>query len=326
MYILYVLAFLAASLLSSFAYAAWLMKSKRVSDLMPLVASVTTALIVYLLLQQYQLGAHYAVLAIELGIALSSSMLVQLYMSKPKTFIVLTLIMLAGFVLYSYGGFAGFPTMGVFGISTMYGLVYRNLSTRHKARSARKEKSKEIVRDVIQIIMGGIIIAMLAFFKPNASVPMVFTLIILGYAVNDLSGEKSLGGAYKAVESRLERSGVVYGSGALYIAAGTALVIGFVVNPLFVMFGMIVLFFSDSAATIVGISIDFVKLPYNKDKSLMGSLAFLIVAASLGYLVIGVNALILAVPLAFIESLNTHLDDNVSVAIAIVIASVLLRL
>lgn len=324
--ITYSLIFFAAALLSSFAYAIWLAKNRRIVDLMPLIASILTVPIVYVLLQQYQPIAHYAVLAIELGVALISSMLVQLYMSKPKSFIALMLLMLAGFMLYSYGRFGGFTPMGVFGAATMYGLVYRNLRQRRKARTVSKEKSKEIIRDIIQITMGVIIVALLALFRFGTAVPMVFALIILGYALNDLSGEKSLGSAYKAVESRLERSGVVYGSGALYIAAGTALIIGFVSNPMFVVFGMIVLFFSDSAATIVGINLDFVRLPHNSEKSLLGSLAFFLVTASLGYLVIGVNALILAAPLALIESVNTHLDDNVSLAIAVVIASALVRL
>jgi dolichol kinase len=247
-------------------------------------------------------------------------------MSKPKTFITLMVLMLAGFVLYGLNGFTGFPLMGVFGASTMYGLVYRNLKKKQKVRDVSKEKSKEIVRDIIQITMGVIIVAILELFEFGTAVPMVFALIIMGYAVNDLSGEKSLGGAFKAIESRLERSSVVYGSGALYIAAGTALIIGFVGSTPVVIFGMIVLFFCDSAATIVGINLDFVRLPHNKEKSLLGSLAFLIVAASLGYLVIGVNALVLAVPLALIESVNTHLDDNVSLAIAVVIASTFIRL
>jgi dolichol kinase len=326
MHTFYFVAFLAASLLASFAYSAWLAKHRRIKSLAPLIASVATALVVYALLGQYQLAARYSVLAIELGVALVSSMLVQLYIERPKTFIALTILMLAGFMLYSYGGFSGFPEMGMFGISTMYGLVYRNLSSKHKAKRAGRQRSKEIIRDIIQITMGVIIVAILAYLKPYASVPMVFALIILGYAVNDLSGEKSLGGAYSAVESRLERSGVIYGSGALYIAAGTALVIGFVGNLSFVVFGIIVLFFSDSAATIVGVTLGSVKLPYNKDKSVLGSVAFLVVAGSLGYLVIGSSALILAVPLALIESLDTHLDDNVSVAIALVAASALLRL
>jgi len=325
MNIVYPLIFFAAALLSSLAYAAWLGKKSAIKDLVPLIASVLTVPVVYLLLRQYQPAAHYAVLALELGVALISSILVQLYMSRPKTFILLALMMLAGFLLYSSDQLGGFPLMGVFGISTMYGLVYRNLGTKRKVRSARKEKSKEVVRDIIQITMGVIIIAILELFKFSMAVPMVFTLIILGYAVNDLSGEKSLVSVFKKIESRLERSSVVYGSGALYIAAGTALVIGFG-NPMFVVFGIIVLFFCDSAATIVGINLDFVKLPYNKNKSLFGSLAFLIVAASLGYLVIGTNALILAVPLALIESVNMHLDDNVSLAIAVVIASAFMRL
>lgn len=318
--------FLVAALLSSFAYVIWLVKKKRITDLLPLIASVVTASIIYLLLKQYQLGAHYNILAIELSIALISSMLVQLYMSKPRMFVALTLLMLSGFLLYSYSHFSGFTPIGIFGMSTMYGLLYRNGGHKHVRRKVNNEKSKEVIRDIIQITMGTILVVVLALLKFDAAVPVIFTLIILGYVLNDLSGEKSLRNAYKAVESRLERSGVVYGSGALYIAAGAALVIGFVNNPVFAIFGMIVLFFADSTATIVGINLGFMKLPYNRNKSVLGSLSFFLVTALLGYFVIGTAAFALGALLAVVESADTHMDDNVSLAIAIVIASVLVPL
>lgn len=322
--IAYSFMFLAAALISSFSYFAWLLMKKRAADLLPAVAAVATVSAIYLLWQQ-QVAGSYHLLAIEYGIALIAAVLVQMYMLRPKAFIALTVLMLAGFLAYCYGNFGGFAPIGVFGLSTMYGLVYRDNIQKRGSRTVNKERSKEVHRDIIQIALGAVVLAILAFLKSSAAIAIVFALIILGYAVNDLSNERRLKGAYEILESRLERSGVIYGSGALYIAAGTAMIVGFVNDPAFVMFGIITLFFADSMATIVGVNLDRVKLPYNKNKSVFGSLAFFLVTALLGYPLIGLVAVGLGALLAFVESVDIKLDDNVSLAMFVIVAYVLLR-
>ena len=322
--ITYSLLFFAAALLSSLAYFAWLATKKRAIDMLPAVAAVATVSAIYLLWQQ-QIVGHYYILGIEYVIALIATVLVQMYMMRPKPFVAFTVLMLAGFLAYCYGNFSGFAPIGVFGLSTMYGLVYRDSLQKHGNKTVNKDKSKEVHRDIIQIALGIVVLAILAFLRSSTAIAVVFALIILGYVVNDLSSESRLKGVYKVLESGLERSGVVYGSGALYIAAGTAMVVGFVNNPAFVMFGIVVLFFADSVATIVGVNLDWVKLPYNRNKSVFGSLAFFLVTALLGYPLIGIAAVYLGALLAFVESVNLRLDDNVSLAMVVVVAYVLLH-
>ena len=320
----YSLLFFAAALFSSLAYFAWLATKKRAIDMLPTVAAVATVSVIYLLWQQ-QIVGHYYILGIEYGIALIATVLVQMYMMKPKPFVAFTVLMLAGFLAYCYGNFSGFAPVGVFGLSTMYGLVYRDNLQRHGSRTVNKDKSKEVHRDIIQIALGIVVLAIIAFLRSSTAIAVVFALIILGYVVNDLSSESRLKGVYKVLESKLERSGVVYGSGALYMAAGTAMVMGFVGNQAFMIFGLITLFFADSVATIVGVNFDWLKLPYNKKKSVFGSLAFFLVVALLGYTLIGIAAIYLGVLLAFVESVNLKLDDNVSLAMVVIIAYVLLH-
>jgi dolichol kinase len=320
----YSLLFFAAALFSSLAYFAWLAAKKRAIDMLPAVAAVATVSAIYLLWQQ-QIVGHYYILGIEYGIALIATVLVQMYMMRPKPFVAFTVMMLAGFLAYCYGNFGGFAPIGVFGLSTMYGLVYRDNFQRHGSKTVNKDKSKEVHRDIIQIALGIVVLAIIAFLKSSTAIAVVFALIILGYVVNDLSSESRLKGVYKVLESGLERSGVVYGSGALYIAAGTAMVVGFVNSPVFVMFGIVVLFFADSVATIVGVNLDWVKLPYNRNKSVFGSLAFFLITALLGYPLIGIAAVYLGALLAFVESVDLKLDDNVSLAMVVVVAYVLLH-
>jgi dolichol kinase len=322
----YLLVFFAAALASSFVYAAWLSKKKRAMYLLPLGASVLTVLIIYLLLGQYRLSANYMILATEFGVALVSSILVQLYLLKPRVFITLILLLLSGFFLYSYSHITGFAPMGVFGISTMYGLFYRSMDNKPARRPAKKERSKEVSRDVVQIMLGIVLVAVLILLKFNVAAPVVFALTIWGYFVNNLAGEKTLKGMHRPLESKLERTGAIYGSGALYLAAGMALIMGFANDSPLAIFGVMVLCFSDSLATIVGINFGALKLPYNKNKSVMGTLAFFLATALLGYLVIGPTAIVLGLLLAFVESADTRVDDNVSLAIAVVIVSVLAHL
>ncbi len=65
-------------------------------------------------------------------------------------------------------------------------------------------------------------------------------------------------------------------------------------------------------------------LPYNRYKTIVGTLAFFIVAAIAGYFLIGLYGVLFALILAFIESLNLSLDDNIRSGIAIVILNALL--
>ncbi len=322
--IAYSLIFFAAALVSSSAYFAWLVAKKRAMDLLPALAAIVTVSAIYLLWQQ-QLAGGYYLLGIEYGIALLATVLVQMYMLRPKAFIALTVLMLVGFLVYCYGNFGGFAPVGVFGLSTMYGLVYRDSLQKRGMKTVNKDKAKEVHRDIIQIALGLVVLAILIFLKSSTAVAIVFALIILGYVVNDLSSERRLRGVYRILDSRLERSGVVYGSGALYMAAGTAMMVGFVSNQAFMMFGLVTLFFADSIATIVGVNFDQVKLPYNKKKSVFGSLAFFLVTALLGYPLIGFTAIGLGALLAIVESVDIKLDDNVSLAMVVVIAYALLH-
>ena len=125
----------------------------------------------------------------------------------------------------------------------------------------------------------------------------------------------------------LERKNVSYGLGATYLAAGTALMLGFTGTTSLLLFGIVALFFGDSIATIVGISRKGAEpLPYNKYKTIAGTLAFFFAVAIVGYFMVGIYAIPLAGVLAFVESLDTFLDDNIRTGIVVVILGAVLGL
>ena len=88
------------------------------------------------------------------------------------------------------------------------------------------------------------------------------------------------------------------------------------------IFFIITLYFADAVATIVGLSIRQPRLPYNKGKSVAGTLGFF-ACASLGYFFIGPYAIAFAAVLAIVESLplGNKLDDNIILSIAFILLS-----
>ncbi|MFX1521147.1 MAG: hypothetical protein ACFFCD_14640 [Promethearchaeota archaeon] len=115
----------------------------------------------------------------------------------------------------------------------------------------------------------------------------------------------------------------------------------FVVNPLYLVIGILtplllfappisyvavtVLAFGDSISTIVGLKLGRHHIPYNKTKSLEGSISGFIVSAFISSLFVSpIFAIIAALSGMIIESLSLPLNDNVSVPLGVgIILSVL---
>ncbi|MEM3841684.1 MAG: hypothetical protein QXN59_03260, partial [Candidatus Micrarchaeaceae archaeon] len=111
----------------------------------------------------------------------------------------------------------------------------------------------------------------------------------------------------------------VLGEGALLMAGGSMMVLGLVGQANFIILGLSAVFFADPAATIFGVAFGRAKLPYNKNKSWAGSLAYFAVLGAIGFELVGLIGVALAAALAFIESLDASLDDNASTSIAFIV-------
>jgi dolichol kinase len=267
-------------------------------------------------------GASLAILAA--GTAVLACLIATCYISRPMLFTALLIFLALSIIasIYYYGDTA---LVGMFGIGSVCGLEYRDLGRKnHVARGTRKVETN---RDVVQILLGIVVFALLALLSQPYSIYGVFALIIIGYAVTSLyAGRRGREGAYGRMVSTLERSNVTHGIGAVYLAVGTMLVMGFAGSRGLVLFGIAALFFADSIATIIGMHIGRVRMPHNKGKTLEGSIAFFLVLALLGFALIGMYAVPLAAALAIIESLKVRLDDNLRSGIVMALIGIALRL
>ncbi|MDE1868830.1 MAG: hypothetical protein KGH60_02585 [Candidatus Micrarchaeota archaeon] len=299
---------------------------KRTSGyIIPLVLSVITVYCVLLLLQPGS-AQFYTQLSLGAGIAIISTILAAFYITRPMAFLPVMALLIAASLLYilTYPGSMLFA--GMFGIGTMYGLTYRSIRNRSSPlKLVKKRKSTEVNRDLIHILLGIILVAVLFSTGFTRATEIIFGLILLGYIANNILSTNRLIGIYKRILP-LERSNVVYGAGAMHLAAGAALIIGFIPNFNFAMFGIIALFFADPIATIVGLNLSRAKIPFNREKTVAGSLAFFAVAAVLGYPFVGIYSISFGIILAIIESLNILIDDNIRVGVVTVLLYALISL
>jgi len=279
-----------------------------------MIAAVATALL---------LGQGGSLGVFALGTAVLSCLIAMCYISRSKPFTAM-LLFLAVVVVACIFYYGDTVLVGMFGIGSVCGLLYRDFM-KHD-HSTKKKRSVETNRDVVQISLGIVVFVLLMMLDLPYAIYAEFALIIAGYAVNNLFAGRGAGSAYERVLATLERSNTTYGIGAVYLAVGTMLVIGFVGSKALMLFGIATLFFADSAATIVGMHFGRLHLPHNKSKTLEGTLAFFLVLALIGLPLIGVYAVPLAAVLALIESAKSPLDDNLRSGIAIALLGIAMRL
>ncbi len=317
----YVLSFIILTVFSAALYAFYSIKRRQPANIAPVLASIITIVLLYRIIGSP--GAnYYNVLALDLCIGSIASILAVFYVSKKWVFIAFLLLLAAGIAVYS----ATYPSnsyfAGIIGIGIIYGLMYREFALsprRSQTRMQQQNRKKEVSRDIIQLMLGAILFVVVYSASSYNSILIITGLILFGLLANNVIANM------KSKSFDLERKGVEYGRGAAYLAAGTALIIGFVHPTMNLLFGLSVLFFADSAATITGVALRHgAKLPYNRNKSLPGTLAFFAVAAVAGYIAIGYYGILFAAVLAFIESMDTVIDDNVRIGVAFSVLNALL--
>ena len=210
------------------------------------------------------------------------------------------------------------------GIGLMTGLEARVYGFRGRKPQKNGRKRLEIRRDVVQIILGIIVIAVFLAAGRVYGILAVVGLALFGYLFNSafMPSDNAMGRLARS----FERKRAVSGEGALFMAAGSMLILGLVPSVNYAVFGLSAIFFADSAATIIGVLAGRTKLPHNSSKSFAGTLSYFIVLAVIGIPLIGLYAIPVGIVLAVVESLPVAFDDNASTSIAFVIISRLLLL
>ncbi len=215
------------------------------------------------------------------------------------------------FFVSSYYALGSSYTPMAFGLGAVFGLLYSGLESR-KPSNYRQDKRTELMRDYIQVTIGVVLVAIIAIsglYGFYISFYLVLLgLLALGFAFN--SRRKIL-----VFFKRLERTGVFFGRGAIFLAIGFTILLPLYAYHRVLIFGILILLFCDPAATIFGIRYGKVKLPYNKNKSYAGTLAYFLLGAVFSFITIGYIGLALALLLALLESIPTRADDNITVSL-----------
>lgn len=302
-------------------YIADSLKAKKGKGLIyPLLASLVTCLIIVLLLNEvFNETTTYFIF----NFALLFSILPFYYIRNTKKLLsFLTLILIEFFyVTYIYGSVL-YPFIQMLAIGTGFGLIYRSGFGLFKYKHEKTNKSVETNRDIVHILLGVILLSLFLIVPFYYAVYITTMLILIGYIYNSRLGKKRSGRAY-SIFSSLERQEALFGTGALYLGVGVALLLGFVHNLHFVIIGISALLFADPLATIVGVNTKGPRLFYNKNKSVLGTLAFFATVSIIGYPFIGFYALLFGIGLAFMESMKLPVDDNITISIVMIILYVI---
>ncbi len=181
---------------------------------------------------------------------------------------------------------------------------------------------RETRRDFVQIAIGAALIIPFALLDyADARLFLIFA-VLLGLLISDLaiSNRRS---KFSRFLYGLERKGVVFGRGAMWLALGALVAIVFLGSREAIVL-LLAIFIGDAAATIIGMRCGSTALPYNRKKSALGSAAYFAITLALAFPLIGYAAIPVSLAAALVESLPRHIDDNFDTAVAIAIFILLL--
>ncbi len=308
-------------------------------------AFLISAIAIVFYVFEYVLKSRYSNIAWNAGILSAGVLLFYLFASKPEYAVAFALVLVLSMLQVHFYGLrtrrfipsliileavlAGLIIFGLIPlqyclVALAFGILgpflYRTI-WQHRIGSKKIYSSIEISRDLVQIAVGALLIIILLSVKFEYAIAIILILVMTSYSINGtlstLKGSNML-----RIFSKIEKPGVIYGQGALFISMGLILFLGAFKSVNLSIFFIITLYFADAIATIVGLSIRWPRLPYNKKKSVAGTLGFF-ACASLGYFFIGPYAFAFAALLAVLESLplGNRLDDNIILSIAFILLS-----
>jgi len=174
------------------------------------------------------------------------------------------------------------------------------------------DREDERSRQAVHTSMGLLLCSMIWFLGIETTLYFVLLGTCIGILIVHLTLIGiNLPGIDKLLD-RFERKGVMPGEGSMYYAFGVLFALGLLrYNPASAISVILILAFGDGLATYVGKCYGNHKLPWNRDKTVEGSIGFVVGAMS-ALFVLPIPATILIVVLAaVIESLPIKVDDNI---------------
>jgi dolichol kinase len=266
--------------------------------------------VAYALVVMLSSGADLELTLCLMGIAVIGANLIYSYSQNRPDFAAGIVIVLISFAYWQTLLVGATAFIEAFAVGSFVALI---LKFGYYQKTKREDKKLEKRRDLFQIIIGAI--ALFAFlFVRQYAYAIVFLLAVVGYAASGLLLNYKAAGILRS----MERTGSVFGAGAIYMAVGTMLILGSITSYDYAIVGLIALLICDAVATIVGVH-GRRRLPYNKEKTVEGSIAYFAVLAVLGFSFISYYSIVFAAVLALLEGLIPSIDDNIVVPIATIV-------
>ncbi|MDE1870168.1 MAG: hypothetical protein KGH71_04260 [Candidatus Micrarchaeota archaeon] len=277
-------------------------KSEKIKELLPLVLLSVFGIII----ASFQ-GADPILF---LSILIVFNLVAFSYGSKEGFFLVLFGI------IYLFLGSLNF-SVTIVAQAILFGLISEFWQIKFNSKS-QSNKKVETNRDIVQIIIGGIILILFYSLKISYAEFSILMLIMLGYLTVNYGAANPATKLAKQMK-KLERNFTKFGQGAAWLAMGSLAAMSFVPDKRYVVIIFFAIFIGDALATIIGLRFGKIKLPYNKKKSVAGSIAYFISVSAIPYFLYGPFAILLAVVATIAETLPIKLDDNFSVPAALIL-------
>ncbi len=171
-------------------------------------------------------------------------------------------------------------------------------------------------RQIIHILAGFAIIGMLYLFGLNVNGLEAVELLLLGLMISGLMliNMRMLGmyiGPFHHILDNFDRVGEEFpGRGPLLYLVGTLLILSYIKDFNFILAAIAIFSVGDGVSTLIGRRYGKNVLSWNSRKSWEGTLAFFISSAIVSYFFIGLAGIYFSAILAFIETIDFHVDDN----------------
>lgn len=172
-------------------------------------------------------------------------------------------------------------------------------------------------RQIFHIFLGLCAISLVESLGVQLASYVVGVVLVLGLVLVHMKLSGMEIGPLEGLVQRFERPGVTPGYGALTIAAGALAILTLIARKETILASLFILGIGDAASTLVGRRSKR-KLPYSREKTYGGTLAFFVSSLPAVFFA-GWPAIIVAALAAAAESLESHVDDNLAIAIVCVI-------
>ena len=182
-------------------------------------------------------------------------------------------------------------------------------------KTVKKMQKKESIRQIVHILAGLAFILVLIYLGRINLIAISLTLLIIGSLLINLKLVGSHIPILHDIGDSIERENARFpGWGAAWYLIGVILLGTFLNSQSEIITGIYILSVCDGIATFAGIHGTY-PLPYNRKKTLEGSVGFFLSALA-AYFIIGPKVILLAVITTVIESLDLPLDDNFTLPLA----------